>query len=78
MKKDMKFEEAMELLEDIVRKLESGSLSLDDSLLEFEKAIKLVRTCNERLEVAEQRVRMLTASLDGSVTDVPFALENEN
>ena len=72
------FEEAMSALEVSVKKLECGNMSLDDSLLEFEKAIKLVKTCNERLEVAEQRVRMLTASLDGSVTDVPFALENEN
>ena len=72
------FEEAMNELELSVRKLEAGNMSLDDSLLEFEKAIKLVKTCNERLEVAEQRVRMLTASLDGAVTDVPFALENEN
>ena len=72
------FEEAMNELELSVKRLEGGNMSLDDSLLEFEKAIRLVKTCNERLEVAEQRVRMLTSSLDGSITDAPFALENEN
>jgi exodeoxyribonuclease VII small subunit len=72
------FEEAMNELELSVKRLEGGNMSLDDSLLEFEKAIKLVKVCNERLELAEQRVRMLTASLDGGVTDVPFSIENEN
>ena len=72
------FEEAMGELELSVKRLEAGNMSLDDSLLEFEKAIKLVKTCNERLENAEQKVRMLTESLDGTVTDVPFVIENEN
>ena len=72
------FEEAMGELELSVKRLEAGNMSLDDSLLEFEKAIKLVKTCNERLETAEQKVRMLTESLDGTVTDVPFVIENEN
>ena len=72
------FEKAMEELELSVKKLEEGNMSLDDSLLEFEKAIGLVKVCNERLDLAEQKVRMLTTALDGSVTDVPFVLENEN
>ena len=72
------FEKAMEDLELSVKRLEAGNMSLDDSLLEFEKAIKLVKLCNERLECAEQRVRILTSELDGTVTDLPFVENNEN
>ena len=77
MKKDMKFEEAMQLLEDIVKKLESGSLSLDESLSAFEEAVGLVKLCNERLEDAEQKVRILTTSAGGEITDLPFDIKND-
>ena len=77
MKKDMKFEEAMQLLEGTVRKLESGTLSLDESLAAFEEAVGLVKLCNERLEDAEQKVRILTASAGGEITDLPFDLKND-
>jgi exodeoxyribonuclease VII small subunit len=72
MKKDIKFEEAMSSLEDIVKKLEANSLSLDESLSAFEEAVKLVKLCNSKLENAENKVRILTEEADGSVTDKPF------
>ena len=77
MKKDIKFEEALEKLEEQVRRLESGDLSLDDSLVVFEEAIGLVKICNEKLEKAEQRVKILTESEDGTVSDAPFDVNNE-
>ena len=77
MKKDIKFEEALEKLEEQVRRLESGDLSLDDSLVVFEEAIGLVKICNEKLEKAEQRVKILTESADGTVSDAPFDVNNE-
>ena len=77
MKKNMSFEEAVESLEDIVRKLESGSLSLDESIKSFEDAVRLVKFCNEKLDSAEQRVRILTEGEDGAVTDTPFDANNE-
>ena len=78
MKKDMKFEEALASLEDIVKKLESNSFSLDESLCAFEEAVKLVKLCNKKLEDAEQKVRILTEGEDGAVTDKPFApLDND-
>ena len=77
MKKEMKFEEALLLLEEKVRLLESGNMSLDDSLSAFEEAIGLVKLCNERLETAEARVRILTESSDGTVTDLPFDTTDE-
>lgn len=75
--KNMKFEDAMIELESKVKKLESGSLTLDESITAFEEAVKLIRVCNKQLENAERRVRMLTEGNDGSITDVPFDIENE-
>ena len=72
MKNTLTFEKAMLSLEDIVKKLESGGLSLDESLQSFEEAIKLVRFCNEKLEAAEQKVRILVEGEDGSISDAPF------
>lgn len=70
--KDMNFEEALAKLEDQVKKLECGNMTLDDSISSFEEAVKLVKICNEKLEKAERRVRILTESQDGSITDMPF------
>lgn len=75
--KDMNFEEAIKKLESEVKKLESGNMSLDESIDAFEEAIKLVKICNDRLENAERRVRMLTENVDGMVSDVPFDIDNE-
>lgn len=72
MNKKMSFEEAMERLEEIVRKLEDGTMPLDASMEAFEEAVSLSRFCTESLEQAKQRVRMLTKDPDGSVTDLPF------
>ena len=79
MKKDMKFEEALLALEDITRKLEGGSLSLDDSIKEYEEAVRLIALCNEKIQNAEQKVRILTENLSGEISDAPFnSEENEN
>lgn len=75
----MKFEDALLALEDIVRQLEGGNLSLDESISEFERAVKLVKLCTERLDAAEQKVKILVSGEDGTVTDKPFDIgENEN
>lgn len=78
MENKMKFEEAIALLEQIVTRLESGTLGLDEAIAEYECAVGLIRICNERIEAATQRVRLLTESADGSVSDVPFADINED
>lgn len=76
MKKTLNFEEAMLSLEDIVKKLENGGLSLDESLTAFEEAVKLVKLCNEKIEAAEHKVKMLVENADGVITDVPFDSED--
>ena len=77
MKKNIKFEDAILALEDIVKRLESGNFTLDESIGAFEEAVHLVKICNERLEAAEQNVRMLTEGEDGIITDVPFTKEDD-
>ena len=72
MNKNIKFEEAIEKLDAIVSKLESGSASLDESLSLFEEGVKLIKICNEKLDSAEQKVRILTESEDGVVSDASF------
>ena len=74
---DFNFEEALKKLEDEVKRLESGNMSLDESIASFEEAVKLVRICNEKLERAERKVALLTEMSDGTVTDVPFAVDDE-
>ena len=78
MKKNIKFEEALALLEDTVKKLESGTLSLDQSLAAFSEAVELVKVCNEKLENAEQKVRLLIEGADGEITDAPFDVDEKN
>jgi exodeoxyribonuclease VII small subunit len=67
------FEAALEQLQATVKRLESGELSLEESLRHFEEGVKLTRTCQEQLGAAEKRVEVLMkASADGSVELAPF------
>lgn len=77
MNKNIKFEDALSKLEEAVRLLESGTLSLDESIEKYEDALKYVKICNETLDKAEQKVKILTESPDGSISDRPFE-QNEN
>ncbi len=54
-----KFEEALGRLEDIVKRMEAGEMTLEESLKAFEEGIKLARLCSRRLDEAERRVEML-------------------
>lgn len=59
-----KFEDSMKKLEDIVRKMEAGDLPLDEALKSFEEGIKLIRSCQDKLEEAQRRVEMLLGNED--------------
>ncbi len=67
------FESAIARLEVIVRALESGSAPLDESLSLFEEGVRLVKFCNEKLDGAEQKVKMLTLTPDGGAVEGNFA-----
>lgn len=62
------FEKQLEQLEALVGSLEQGELSLDESLKAFERGIRLARQCQQTLDQAEQKVRIL---LDESPTADP-------
>ena len=55
----MSFEKKLTRLEEIVQKMESGEMSLDESLKLFEEGVKLSRDCNKELSQAEQKVKKL-------------------
>ena len=53
---NLSFEESLEKLEEIVSKLESGDVPLDDAIDEFNKAMQLVKICNNKLATAEESI----------------------
>lgn len=68
------FEAALEQLQATVKKLESGELSLEQSLKYFEDGVRLTRICQEHLSTAEQRVEILMkANAEGQVDLQPFS-----
>ena len=66
------FEGASARLEEIVRALEVGQAPLDTSLALFEEGISLVKLCNRKLDEAEQKIKILQAGPDGSMTAQDF------
>ena len=64
---ELKFEEAIADLEQVVELLESGDLSLEDSLATFEKGVGLVRFCNQKLSEVEKRVELLVKDKEGQL-----------
>ena len=73
--KESTFEAAMTSLEETISKMEIGSLTLDESIEEFEKALGLIKLCESKLTAAKDRVRILTVGTDGTVADAPFDAE---
>lgn len=68
------FEQSLDELEQLVARMEGGDLSLDDSLASFERGIGLYRHCQQALEQAELRVRLL---LDPEAPDSAEPFEPE-
>ncbi len=67
------FENSLAELQQIVAKLEDGSVGLDASLAEFERGVKLLRTCYQILEHAEQKIEMLIGfNEQGTPVTQPF------
>ena len=76
MSKENNFETAIKELDAIVKALETGETSLDESMQMFEKGIELVRLCNQKLENAEQKIKILTEK-NGQITPEDFKAEQE-
>lgn len=71
MSKGIHFEQSITELEEIVRQLEKGELTLEESLKQFEKGINLARHCQNALNQAEQKIETLTT------TDSNFELNSD-
>ena len=72
-----KFEASLKKLEEIVSRLETGSLSLEDSLKAFEEWVKHSAFCASKLDEAERRVEILLKQRDGSLKREPFASDED-
>jgi len=62
-----RFEVALEELERVVEQLESGDLSLEDSLAAFEKGVGLVKQCNQKLSEVEKKLELLVKDKEGKL-----------
>jgi exodeoxyribonuclease VII small subunit len=70
-----KFEEALKRLEELVKRMEAGDLTLDESLKAFEEGIRLIRFCTRKLDETERRVEILLRDEQGETAAVPFLPE---
>ncbi|MFM8234621.1 MAG: exodeoxyribonuclease VII small subunit [Holophagaceae bacterium] len=70
--KPKSFEEGLEQLESVVQKLESDGLTLEQSLVEFEKGVKLAKDLQIQLEQSKRRVDVLKQSLNGELETRPL------
>lgn len=76
MAKELNFEQAMQRLDAIVKELEKGEVSLDDSMKLFEEGTALIRRCGGLLDQAEQQVLRLKKGPDEAPEELPFTPEN--
>ena len=74
--KKAEFEKSLARLEEVVRRLESPQLSLDEAMKLFEEGVTLSRDCQKQLEEAEGRVEILLKKADGKLVAEPFEPEN--
>ena len=64
-------------LEQIVKELENGELTLDDSIKKFEKGMELSKHCSELLENAEKKITLLIEKDDNSFDEENFEISTE-
>ena len=74
--KSKSFEEKLVRLEEIVQRLEDGSVPLEESMKLFQEGTKLAADCNTLLDQAELEIVKLTKGPDGALQEVPFANES--
>jgi exodeoxyribonuclease VII small subunit len=67
MKKELSFEDSIKRLEEILEKMNAGSVSLDESLKLFEEGDTLIAGCEKRLQTAEKKVEKLLKSRQGEL-----------
>lgn len=71
----MTFEQSLKRLDEIVKSLERGDVSLADSMTLFEEGTALIKSCSTMLDQAEQKVVMLKKGADGAPVELAFDVE---
>lgn len=71
-KENLTFEGASARLEEIVKILEQGNCPLDESLKLYEEGVLLVRFCNDSLDSAEKKIKMLVSDSKGEMIEQDF------
>ena len=74
--KNMSYENAMTELEKLSDSLESGELTLDESLEVYAKAVDLIKLCNKKLQDTQKQMTVLVESFEGEMKEVPFKEED--
>ncbi|MCK9504783.1 MAG: exodeoxyribonuclease VII small subunit [Porticoccaceae bacterium] len=77
-KKTINFEQSIDELESLVEALESGTLSLEDSLKAFEKGVRITRECQDALKEAEQKISLLSQNSQGVISANAFDQPEES
>ncbi|QHK17430.1 MAG: exodeoxyribonuclease VII small subunit [Methanomassiliicoccales archaeon Mx-03] len=71
---EMTFEQSIDALEALVKRLEDGGIDLDESLRIYEQAVALRDHCRSILEDGERRIRKIMETADGSVREEEFEI----
>jgi exodeoxyribonuclease VII small subunit len=67
--KKARFEDSMKRLEEIVRELEEGNLTLDESIAKFEEGVRLGKACRDMLDKAEVKIKVLVENDKGTLEE---------
>lgn len=70
--KTKKFEDELKDLETLVTQIDSGELTLEESITAFERGVLLVKSLNQKLDEVERKVELLTRSAGGELRTAPF------
>ncbi len=74
--KNKSYEVAMEELKLLTEDLESGELTLDESLEVYAKAVELIKYCNQKLQSAQKQMTVLIEDFEGAIKEIPFKEED--
>ena len=74
--KNMTYEVAMAQLRELASQLESGELTLDESLEVYAKAVELIKLCNKKLQDTQKQMTILLENSEGEMKEVPFKEED--
>ena len=74
--KNMTYESAMTALKKLSDDLESGELTLDESLEVYAKAVELIKFCNKKLQDTQKQMTVLIENFEGEMKEVPFKEED--